>query len=91
MADFCRGWAKSKGFELFCDEKYASNTLTTIKNTRGINVGDVIKAVKQKHNTIFSAGYGELKDKTFRIAHMGDITLQEVQELCGWIGEEIGA
>ena len=90
MADFCRGWAKSKGFELFCDEKYASNTLTTVKNTRGINVGDVIKAVKAKHNTIFSAGYGDLKDKTFRIAHMGDITLAEVQELCGWISEEIG-
>lgn len=90
MADFCRGWAKSKGFELFCDEKYASNTLTTIKNTRGINVGDVIKAVKAKHNTIFSAGYGDLKDKTFRIAHMGDITLAEVQELCGWIDAEIG-
>ena len=41
MADFVRSWAKEK-FALFCDEKYASNTLTTIKNTRGIKVGDVI-------------------------------------------------
>ena len=88
MGDFCRGWAKQK-FELFCEERYASNTLTTIKNTRNINVGDVIKAVKAKHNTIFSAGYGQLKDKTFRIAHMGDITIDEVKEVCGWINDEI--
>ncbi len=76
------GWAKSKGFDLFCEEQYASNTLTTIKNTRGINVAEVIAAVKAKHNTISAAGYGQPGDKTFRIAHMGDITLQEVQELC---------
>ena len=53
-------------------------------------MGDVISAVKKKHNTIFSAGYGQLKDKTFRIAHMGDITIDEVRELLGWIDAEIG-
>ncbi len=90
MGDLVRGWAKQKGFSLFCEEHYASNTLTTIKNTRNINVGEVISAVKKKHNTIFSAGYGQLKDKTFRIAHMGDITIDEVRELLGWIDEEIG-
>jgi aspartate aminotransferase-like enzyme len=89
MADFVRGWAKEK-FALFCDEKYASNTLTTIKNTRGIKVGDVISAIQQKHNTVFGNGYGKLKDQTFRIAHMGDITLKDVQELVGWIDAEIG-
>jgi aspartate aminotransferase-like enzyme len=89
MADFVRGWAKEK-HALFCEEKYASNTLTTIANTRGINVAEVIKAVQQKHNTIFGNGYGALKDKTFRIAHMGNITLEEVKELVGWIDEEIG-
>jgi aspartate aminotransferase-like enzyme len=89
MGGFVRGWAKKK-FELFCEEKYASNTLTTIKNTRGINVADVIKAIQQKHNTVFGNGYGKLKDATFRIAHMGDITLDEVKELLGWIDAEIG-
>jgi len=89
MADFVRGWAKKK-FALLCEEKYATNTLTTIKNTRKINVGDVIKAVQQKHNTAFGNGYGKLKEETFRIAHMGDITLAEVKELVGWIEQEVG-
>jgi aspartate aminotransferase-like enzyme len=89
MGDFVRTWAKEK-FDLFCEEKYASNTLTTVKNTRNIVVGDVIKAVQAKHNTAFGNGYGKLKDKTFRIAHMGDITLDDLRELLGWIDEEIG-
>jgi aspartate aminotransferase-like enzyme len=88
MGDFTRSWAK-ENFEVFCEEKYASNTLTTIKNTRNINVAEVIGAVQKKHNTVFGNGYGDLKEKTFRIAHMGDITLDEVKELCGWIDEEV--
>jgi len=35
-------------------------------------------------------GYGKLKEQTFRIAHMGDITLDDLKELLGWIDEEIG-
>ncbi len=88
MADYVKNWAKQR-FALFCEEKYASNTLTTVKNTRNIVVGDVIKAVQAKHNTVFGNGYGKLKDVTFRIAHMGDITLQDVKELCQWIDDEV--
>jgi aspartate aminotransferase-like enzyme len=89
MGDFVRAWAK-ENFTLFCNEKYASNTLTAVSNNRSINVADVIKAVQQKHNTAFGNGYGDLKEKTFRIAHMGDITLDELKDLLGWINEEIG-
>ena len=88
MGDFVRAWAKEK-FGLFCEEKYASDTLTTVKNTRGINVAEVIKAVQAKHNTIFGNGYQKLKEQTFRIAHMGDITLDELKELLTWIDDEI--
>jgi aspartate aminotransferase-like enzyme len=89
MGEFTRNWAKDK-FALFCDEKYASNTLTAVKNTRGINVAETIKAVQEKHNTIFGNGYGKLKEQTFRIAHMGDITLDDLKELLGWLDDEIG-
>jgi aspartate aminotransferase-like enzyme len=89
MGDFVRTWAKVH-FDLFCEEKYASNTLTTISNTRGINVAEIIKAVQQKHNTAFGNGYGDLKERTFRIAHMGDITLDDLKELLTWIDQEIG-
>ena len=88
MADYCRAWAK-KHFDLFCDEKYCTNTLTTIKNTRNIDISALNKALQAKHNVIISNGYGDLKDKTFRIAHMGDITMNDLKEVLGWIEEEI--
>ncbi len=88
MGDFVRAWAKEK-FELLCEEKYASNTLTTVTNTRGINVTEVINALQQKHNTVFGNGYGKLAQQTFRIAHMGDITLDDLKQLLAWIDEEI--
>lgn len=88
MGDFVRAWSREK-FDLFCEEEYASNTLTTVKNTRGINVADVIKALQEKHNTIFGNGYGKLKEQTFRIAHMGDITLDDLKQLLAWIDDEI--
>jgi aspartate aminotransferase-like enzyme len=88
MADFVRSWAVDK-FDLFCERKYASNTLTAVKNTRNINVAGTIKALQEKHNTVFGNGYGKLKEQAFRIAHMGDITIDELKELLGWIDEEI--
>ena len=89
MGEFVRSWAKEK-FALFCEEKYASNTLTAVKNTRAINVAELINTLQEKHNTVFGNGYGKLKEQTFRIAHMGDITLDELKELLGWLNEEIG-
>ena len=88
MAEYVRSWAK-ENFDLFAPEQYASNTLTAIKNTKGISVADVNAALQQKHNTVFGNGYGKLKDKCFRIAHMGDITMDDLKELLGWIDAEL--
>ena len=89
MAEFVRAWATEK-FALFCEPQYASDTLTTVKNTRGIDVAAVIKAVQEKHNTVFGNGYGKIKQETFRIAHMGDICMDDLKDLLSWIDAEIG-
>jgi len=79
MAEYTRAWAK-KNFELFPDEDHASVTLTTVKNTRGISVKD-LNSELGKRGFAISNGYGSLKEKTFRIAHMADLTLEDVKEL----------
>ena len=79
LAEIVRDWAK-KNFALFADERYLSNTLTVISNTRGINVGELNKALEARGYQI-SNGYGKMKEKTFRIAHMADCTEAEVKEL----------
>ncbi|HCX61269.1 MAG TPA: aminotransferase [Clostridiales bacterium] len=79
MAEYVREWTK-KNFELFPEERYASNTLTTINNVRGINVAELNKELGKRGYAI-SNGYGDLKEKTFRISHMGDYTLNDIKEL----------
>jgi len=83
MADLVRAWAKEH-FELFPEEKYASNTLTTVRNTRGISVSDLNKKLGE-HGYMISNGYGDLKEVTFRIAHMADVTIDEIRGLLALI------
>lgn len=79
MANYVRAWAKEY-FELFPDERYLSNTLTNVKNTKGINIGELNKELGKRGFQI-SNGYGQLKEKTFRIAHMAECTLDDIKEL----------
>ncbi|WP_105617672.1 pyridoxal-phosphate-dependent aminotransferase family protein [Vallitalea okinawensis] len=88
MAEYVRNWANTH-FEMLADPQYASNTLTTVKNTKGISVAELNKALGERGFTI-SNGYGELKEKTFRIAHMADTTLEEVKEVLVLIEEILG-
>ncbi|MFA5562926.1 MAG: alanine--glyoxylate aminotransferase family protein, partial [Candidatus Caldatribacteriota bacterium] len=85
MANIVRKWANDN-FKLFPEEEYASNTVTCIENTRGISVQQLNQILGMKGFAI-SNGYGKLKEKTFRIAHMGDITIEEIEELLAVIDE----
>ncbi len=88
MAKTVRTWAREK-FQLFAEEKYASVTLTTVKNTRGISVSELNKKLGE-HGYMISNGYGNLKEITFRIAHMADATMEEILTLLGLIDKIIG-
>ncbi len=85
MAEYVRAWASQK-FALFANPQYLSNTLTTIANTKGIDVAALNKELGDRGYQI-SNGYGKMKDKTFRIAHMADCTLDEIKDLIGNIDD----
>ena len=85
MAEMVRTWAREK-FDLFGDERYLSRTVTTISNTRNIDVSDLNKKLKER-GMMISNGYGDLKDKTFRIAHMGDTQIDDIEELLNNIND----
>lgn len=88
MAEVVRAWAREH-FEIFPDERYMSNTLTNIKNTRNIDVADLNKKLGERGFQI-SNGYGKLKDKTFRIAHMADCTMEDIHDVLKNIDEVLG-
>jgi aspartate aminotransferase-like enzyme len=83
-----RDWA-ARHFRLLVEDTYASRTVTVVHNTREINVSDLNKALGERGYQIAN-GYGDLKDKTFRIAHMGWRTKEELQGLFGHMEEILG-
>ena len=85
MAEHIQGWAEDN-FALFAEKGYESVTVTCVTNTRGINVSDLNKRLAER-DMVISNGYGKLKEKTFRIAHMGDLTLEDVRGLTDTIDD----
>jgi predicted phosphoserine aminotransferase len=79
MADITRAWATER-LALFAAEGARSDTVTCVKNTRGMNVAAFVAALAARGIGI-SNGYGRLKEATFRIGHMGDHTVEEIRSL----------
>jgi len=88
MAEHVRSWAR-KNFALYGDEKYLSPTVTNVHNTREIDVVG-LNAELAKRGAMISNGYGTLKGTCFRIAHMGDLQLADVQWLTDQIDDILG-
>ena len=85
MAQIVREWARTY-WALYGDQRYLSNTVTNISNTRNIVVGDLNKELG-KRGAMISNGYGDLKEKCFRIGHMGDLTVADIHWLLGEIND----
>ncbi len=85
MADRVREWAQAK-FDLFAEAGYRSQTVTCVSNTRAIDVKALNGFLKSKGMHI-SDGYGLLKSQTFRIAHMGEIQMRDVDEVLNLIDD----
>lgn len=80
LGEFTRKWAMEHGFEMFSEKGYESNTVSTIKNNIEIDISKMVSTLMDKGYKIVN-GYGDLKNKTFRIGHMGEITLKELKEM----------
>ena len=90
MRDRTIEWATSKGFKIFAEAGYESPTVTCIDNNLEIDVVALNKFLRGR-NMIISNGYGsKLKHVTFRIAHMGDMQLADMEELFATIDEFLG-
>lgn len=80
MASIVQAWAK-KYFDIYPEEGYWSKTLTCVKNTREVDVAGLIKTLVNDYHVRIANGYGDIKGKTFRIAHMGDTQVDEIEGL----------
>ena len=79
MASVAQTWAENR-LALFPRAGFRSKTVTTVSNTRGLDIAGLSAHLAQAGMAIAN-GYGHLKGKTFRIGHMGEITPDDVSTL----------
>ncbi len=81
MRGMAHTWAQQRGFGLFAQDGYRSPTVTTVDNrARGVDVPAMAKFMEQQGFAI-DKGYGKIKGETFRIAHMGDMSVSTLEEV----------
>jgi predicted phosphoserine aminotransferase len=86
LANRARAWAKAKSWPLYAQEGYRSKTLTVVENPPSFDISALNKFMAAK-DVRLANGYGDLKGKTFRIAHMGEIQMADLELLLGLIDE----
>lgn len=85
LAKLTHKWVKDSGMEMFPEKGFESVTLSCIKKPEGMDIKALNKELSKRHHCIISDGYGDIKEQTFRVAHMADTTLDEMKQLFKWI------
>jgi len=80
MAKRVQDWAEAHDLNMYAPEGFRSQTVTTIKNERGWDVSALNKFLLERGMRIAN-GYGALKNITFRIAHMGETQMADIEAL----------
>jgi len=69
--DVVRASAEALGLKLVADVSCSSPAVTAIYTPEGIKPGQITGPLRIKYNTIVAGGQGIMKDKAFRIGHLG--------------------
>ena len=81
MRDATHAWALERGFGLYAQDGYRSDTVTTVANTRCIDVNAMGAFMEKEVGYAMDKGYGAIKGATFRLPHMGDVTMAMLREV----------
>jgi len=78
MAEKTRNGVKALGLGLFAEEGYASNTVTSIATSDGLDVKELLRILREEHQTVLGGGQQHLSGKIFRIGHLGWVTEDDI-------------
>ncbi|MGZ4318321.1 MAG: pyridoxal-phosphate-dependent aminotransferase family protein [Gaiellaceae bacterium] len=92
----CREGLKAMGLELFSPDDDSSAVVTAARAPDGVDSGELVLLLRDRHGVTLAPGQGELKGKIFRIGHIGyfdvfDITtaLAAVELALGELGADV--
>ncbi|MFX1376784.1 MAG: pyridoxal-phosphate-dependent aminotransferase family protein [Promethearchaeota archaeon] len=83
-----REWVYNNSLEMFPEKGYESNTVSTIRNSLNIDISKMVSMLLEKGYRIVN-GYGDLANKTFRIGHMGEVNLEDLNKMLNTLSEII--
>jgi aspartate aminotransferase-like enzyme len=82
IAKASRDGARTLGLApLVSDDKYASNTVTAIMGTNGMDATRLIAVMRDEFKIELAAGQGNLLGKIFRIGHLGWVTEDHIKDI----------
>ncbi len=79
VARAARQGVKSLGLSLFADENYASNTVTAIAASDGLDSKKLLRILEEEHQVVLGEGQQKLDGKIFRIGHLGWVTEADIK------------
>jgi aspartate aminotransferase-like enzyme len=79
LGKMTREGVKALGLKLFADEAHASNTVTAILGTDGLDAKLLTKVMREEYDIVLSGGQMELEGKIFRIGHLGWVNEKDIK------------
>jgi len=79
IGQMTRDGVKTLGLPLFADEKYASNSVTSVAGAGSLNIKKLITIMREEHGIVLGGGQLTLGGKIFRIGHMGFVSEADIQ------------
>jgi alanine-glyoxylate transaminase/serine-glyoxylate transaminase/serine-pyruvate transaminase len=78
LASALRAGLRAVGLRLLCEDAAASNTLTVAYYPEGVRDGEFRKGMAEEYGVVIAGGLGPLKDKAFRVGHMGNVNRNDI-------------
>ncbi len=89
IAELTRRNAKALGLELFADENFASNTVTSIRASKGLDGKLLNKIMREEYDIILGGGQQTLEGKIFRIGHLGWVEESDIEAVFAALKEAL--
>ena len=78
IAQMTRDGIKALGLSLFAREGHASNTVTSVAASNGLDTKKLVKILREEHQIVLGGGQQSLDGKIFRIGHLGWVNEDDI-------------
>ena len=79
VAKAARDGVESLGLSLFAEESYASNTVTAVAASDGLDTKKMLQILREEYQIVLAGGQQRLDGKIFRIGHLGWVTEDDIK------------